>query len=210
MKELYLIPKHIYDIMQTDKSQTDIKTKKKHNNRLNERWGTTVLPPPLQNKVHLNPIKIPDTRKSNNRQHHYKPTIYDQLNLRFKPENLHLANLILKYFEKSSSTLWDEYGDLFSPISGYNIIDIIHDFIFDTDIKDPLKIDSYRFLVSSTNLPLHYIRNNSLKNNLTKVSHQQQGQDIRSRPITRQASKSKKKVGGSIKLSRPSSSWTCY
>ena len=205
MKELYLIPKHVYDIMQAGTSQTTIKSKKKPSIHLNERWGTTVLPPPLQNKIHLNPVKIPDTRKSNNRQQHYKPTIYDQLNLRFKPEKLHLANLILKYFEKSSSTLWDEYGDLFSPISGYNIIDIIHDFIFDTDIKDPLKIDSYRFLVSSTNLPLHYIRNNSLKNNLSKASLQQ---NLGNRPITRQTNK--KKIGGGVKLRHVLPSWTYY
>ena len=167
MKELYLIPKHIYEIMQSGSNHGNDKPKNNRTPQKGEHWRTTLLPPPLQNKIHLNEVKIPDLYKSNNNKQHHKSSLQDQLNLRFKPENLPHAKLILKYFERSPDTQWDDYGDLFTPINGYNIIDIIHDFIFKIDIKDPLKINNYRFLVSTTNMPLHYIRNNPLKKSLS-------------------------------------------
>ena len=146
----------------------------------------------------MNTVKIPEISKVTvKRNLLYKPSLSDQLNAKFKPENLPHARLILKHFEKSSHTQWDEYGDLFSPINGYNIIDVIHDFIFKSDIKDSLKVNDYRFLVSSTDLPMHYIRNNPLKNTLTKTS---QFQNLNIKTPKRA---SKKKVGGGGRGCKP-------
>ena len=44
MKELFLVPKHLYEVMQTNTSKIKNKDEK-----INQ-WGTTMLPPPLQKK----------------------------------------------------------------------------------------------------------------------------------------------------------------
>ena len=200
MKEFYLVPKQIYDAMQSSTSKSSNKVK--NIPRISNRWGTTLLPPPLQNKINLNQIKIPEVNKSYNK--HHKSFLYDQLNVKFKPENLPHAKLILNFFDKSPDTQWDDFGDLFSPINGYNIIDIIHDFIFKIDINDMNKINDYRFLISSTNLPLHYIRNNPLRNTLSK-SNQFQNLNIKhgKQPV-------KKVGGGKYKLHSKLQNWRIY
>ena len=200
MKELFLVPKHLYEAMHANR------TKIKNKDEKIKQWGTTMLPPPLQKKISLNTVKIPEISKVPVKHNlAYKPSLSEQLNVKFKPENLPHARLILKHFEKSSNTQWDEYGDLFSPINGYNIIDIIHDFIFKSDIKDTLKVSDYRFLVSSTDFPIHYIRNNPLKNVLTRSS---QFQNIN---IKTPKHLTKKKIGGGkIKTYRKPSNWSIY
>ena len=50
-----------------------------------------------RNKIHLNQVDIPVTRKTSNNQYQQQQhrSLYDQLNIRFKPENLQHAKLIL-------------------------------------------------------------------------------------------------------------------
>ena len=100
MKEFYLVSKQIYDAMQPSTTKSSIKVKNKP--RASNRWGTTLLPPALQNKINLNQIKIPEVHKNYNKHYQqHKSSLYDELNVKFKPENLLHAKLILNFFDKS-------------------------------------------------------------------------------------------------------------
>ena len=57
MKELFLVPKHLYEVMHANRSKIKNKDEKI------KQWGTTLLPPPLQKKISLNSIKIPEIGK---------------------------------------------------------------------------------------------------------------------------------------------------
>ena len=48
---------------------------------------------------------------------------------------LQRAVLILKHFDTTGDIKWNEYGDIYSPINGYNIIDIIHDLTYHDKIS---------------------------------------------------------------------------
>ena len=197
MKEFYLVPKHLYDAM---KSTTTVKKKgsdiikgripnssttniKRRIPKIGEQWQTKIPPPPLRNQITLNSIKGTDTND--------KPNIYTHLSLRMSGKELQRATLILKHFDKSNDMKWDEYGDLYSPINGYNIIDIIHDLIYHEKISNIDKLNDFKYIITSSALPIHYIKNKFIKEHLSEQVNI--------------------KTGGSIpKKKAKVCTWTCY
>ena len=158
MKEYYLIPKHLYDIINNQSSKTK---PNKSTQELNpgQIWQTRIPPPSLQNKVNLNKIQNYQNQENNNKN----PNIYSQLSIRFPQKTLPLANQILRHFENTNDFKWDQYGDLFSPINNYNIVDIIDNIIsHNNKIEDKYK-ETYKYIILSSNLPYHFINNDDIK-----------------------------------------------
>ena len=214
MKELYLIPKHLYDVMKPTKSLNETTNKgiqrttttttttqdnttnnsyKPRTPNIGERWQTKIPPPPFQitsNKrskipsppiqnqirpskrrleIQLPPPPPPLHTSSNHKQVHNlnkNPNIYTQLSLRMTGKELQRATLILKHFDAGGDIKWNEYGDMYSPINGYNIIDIIHDLIYREEITNTNKLNDYKYIITSSSLPMHYIKNKFIKDNL--------------------------------------------
>ena len=97
-----------------------------------------------------------------------KPNIYSQLSLRLSGKQLQRGTLILKHFDRGNDMIWDEYGDIYSPINGYNVIDFIYDLTSLEPIKNREKLRDYAYLIKSSSLPLHYIKNNKIKDYLSE------------------------------------------
>ena len=184
MKELYLIPKHLYDAMKIGKEKTSItgpdgenddddddnddgdddtgnrsSVSNKHRKirlpKVGEQWRTRILPPQIQNQIKLKSIHPPEKNSKNG-------SLYEQLNLEIGTGKIARARLILKHFENSNKLIWGEHGDLYSPLSNYNVINIIRDFIYQEDIGGSNKLEDYKYLVSITGLPKHLIENKAL------------------------------------------------
>ena len=175
MKVLYLIPKHHYEVMNNGSSHVKgnivdaddtIMTNMRNEDKVpksEEKWVTRMLPPPIQNTIALKAVKTPDKIMKN-------PSLYDHLSLKVGTHEIGRARLILKHIEKSDKILWNDEGDIYVPINNYNIIDIIHDFIYQRDIKDPKKLDDYKYFITVANLPVHLIKNKHVLDFLTRDS----------------------------------------
>ena len=195
MKELYLIPKHQFEMMKSKNSltsknndntkssvpkisnrSTSPKITRSNFTRLNknkvlkskskvpdvgQKWGTRILPPPLQNPVYMKGINY-------NRED--KPTNFNiehQLTMKFYGKHLSHARVLLDHLEKSGNVEWNEYGDISHPINGYNVVNFLEDVIKKNKIS-PSKVEDYKFIISSGNIPLYIIKNKELKNYLTQ------------------------------------------
>ena len=212
MKELYLVPKHIYEVMNNGNSiikNTDGNnnstigedTEMDHNQnkvitpKPGEKWRTRILPPPVQNKIRLNEIAVPEKNIKT-------PPLYEHLNLRISNNEIGRARIILKHIEKSNKIFWDDYGDIYTPLNNYNIINIIYDFIYQVDIRDPKKLGDYRYIITITDIPLHMIKNKHILD------------FIRMNGRVNSPRKKKKKVGaGGVFLKKKSSgisNWKIY
>ena len=201
MKELVLIPKHIYEIL----SNSNQKSNNASGNTLpkeGEEWQTRILPPPLQNNIRLNEVKIPEKKTTSS-----NPFIYELLALKIKTGEISHARTLLKYFENSGVVSWNSQGDLYAPLNNYNIIDVIHDFIYKTHIYDTKKIDDYRYFISVTNIPPWLIKNNLLMNKIKSESASLSSLSATpSTPSTR-----KKKGSGLIKIVKDKrNKWISY
>ena len=120
MKELYLIPKHQFEMMKnrnpktdnSDKSNlsthmqptTSVKSKSTLVNKgkvhkrsvptVGQEWGTRVLPPPLENIVPIRGVSYSHSDKPKN------PNIQQYLTMKFSGRNLSHARILLNLLEK--------------------------------------------------------------------------------------------------------------
>ena len=120
-----------------------------------------ILPPPLQKPVYLKGVYYNRDEKSKN------SNIQQQLAMKFYGKNLSHARVLLNHLEKSGVVEWNEYGDISQPINGYNIIKFMEDVIVKDKIN-PNKVEDYKFIIHSSNLPLSVIKNQELKDHLTQ------------------------------------------
>lgn len=213
MKELYLIPKHQYDVMKTktnhhhdDQPQTTNdpshtpgvrqnnipKVRKSHTPKLRksipqvgQQWRTKVLPPPLRKPIEMKSISYGRSQIKVN------PNIHHLLSMKFFGKNLAHARILLDHFEKNGIIEWNEYGDILHPIKGYNIVDFMFDIISSKKMIDSKKFNDYKFLINSVNIPMTYIQNSHIRHHLTH------------NPPTRI-------TAGHSRLSRPSKSSTLW
>ena len=239
MKELYLIPKHQFELMKsksssssksstnsttnsittstngtnptTDSNKTKIVrpskiTRPKFNNRnkpkipkIGQEWGTRVLPPILQNSIPLKGISF------NHDQNKKNPNIQAQLSMKFYGTHLSHARVLLNHLEKSGLVDWDEYGDIFKPFNGYNVIDFIEDVISTWKI-DISKLEDYWMIINSTNLPLHFIKNPVLKNYI----NQKINPTTAITTTTTRSSRGKKTNKGKLIPSKSKPRWDIY
>ena len=191
MKELYLIPKHQYDVMKSKNSlngnntskssiseisnySTPVKANRSKFIRTNkivkskskvphdgQKWQTRILPPPLQNRIYMKGIKYNRNDKPVN------SNIQQQVTMKFYGKQLSHARVLLEHLEKSGNVEWNEYGDITHPINGYNIVTFMED-IIKKDKISPSKVEDYKFIINSGNIPLYIIKNKELKNYLTQ------------------------------------------
>ena len=127
-----------------------------------EQWKTRILPPPLQNSILLNEIKVPEKKTQNLSS---TTSLYELLPLRIKKSSdLSRARVLLKHFEKNGNITWDSFGDIFSPINNYNIIDIINDLINKSDKIEKKRLDDYKHFISIANIPTWLIKNETILN----------------------------------------------
>ena len=123
MKELYLIPKHVYDVMNSgrgnvkdnidtnDNTLTFNKRKGDRSLKPKEKWVTRMLPPPIQDRITLKTVNTPNDNNDGNSKN---PSLFDHLSLRIGAHEISRAKLILKHLEKSNKVLWDDHGDIYS------------------------------------------------------------------------------------------------
>ena len=186
MKELYLIPKHQFEVLSNknhvNSKGNNITSKPKITNMVKtpnlvrsnkpktikrkvplvgQQWGTRLLPPPIQKPVHMKGIKYSYKETSKN------PNINQQLSMKFFGKNLSHARILLDHLDKSGLVEYNEYGDIFQPINGYNIVDFIEDIISNDKIS-AYKFEDYKYIVNFTNIPLHFIKNKEFKNYLSQ------------------------------------------
>ena len=117
MKELYLIPKHQFEMMKnrspktdnngkpnlsahmqpsiTAKSKTTVVNKGKLHKRsvptVGQEWGTRVLPPPLENIVPIRGVSYNHSDKPKN------PNIQQYLTMKFSDNHLSHARILLNH-----------------------------------------------------------------------------------------------------------------
>ena len=200
MKELYLIPKHIYDVLNSSDTSKNVNialnilSKEKGNieNSTNEvgQWKTRIPPPPLQKPILLNEIKVPRKKTTKSKLHELLP-------LKIKTSTLPRARLLLKLFEKCNSIEWDINGDITSPINNYNIIDIIGELVEKKDNVEREELYIYNHLISIANIPSWLIKNEKVLESINNIYS-----DV----------KTVKKKGGGIKFNKKPSTnkWVCY
>ena len=108
--------------------------------------------------------------KGINYNHSDKPknsNIQQQLTMKFYGKDLSHARVLLDNLEKSGNIEWNEYGDITHPINGYNAVKFIEDVIKRNKINAS-KVEDYKFIINSGNIPLYIINNKELKNYLTQ------------------------------------------
>lgn len=161
MKELYLIPKQTYERMvSTLNNNSKVNTKRKEKKEIE--WKTPLPPPPLQKHAReVIPLKVINT--PGDMSINQNPSLNELLPITFKEEDLPRAKLLLKRFETSGVFKWDNNGDLFSPFNKGNIIDIIKTWSDDKSLFSDSDVDVYRYIISTTDIPIWMIKNPQLK-----------------------------------------------
>ena len=174
MKEFYLIPKHQFQLMNSHKptptpssGQVNLSppTKPRHCKKspeIGEQWMTRVIPPPLQKGIKMKGIR-PFKYDGDSNHIRKNPNILQELSTELQGKNLIRGKLLLKYIENSGQLEWDELGDIYRPMSGYNIIQFISNIVNGTSLDDD-QMDPYKLLILSSNIPFHHIKNQKLRN----------------------------------------------
>ena len=161
MKELYLIPKQGYERMLSSLNTVSVKIKGNTKSKNNREWKTSIPPPSVQNPstphIPLRVVKTLENKENRN------PSLYELLPMTIKTDEISHAKIILKYFEKTNNISWDNTGDLYAPVNEGNIIDIINDFNSGKTKFTDHKIELYKYIITTTGLPLWMIKNPTIK-----------------------------------------------
>ena len=165
-----------------------------------QRWQTKLAPPPLQKSIPLKGIVYDRKEVPKN------VNIQQQLGMNFHGKDLSHAKVLLNHLERSGIVEWDEYGDLFKPVNGYNVIDFLSDVILFNKLG-PDKLNDYSFIIQTANIPLHFIRNTSLKNYMIQS---RSTRTITSSKRTLSSGVGKKKKGKFVKKQHISPEWKTF
>ena len=79
------------------------------------------------------------------------------------------AKSLLLYFKRAPDVKWDENGNLLSPLTDYNIIDIISQLIQTKTSKKGMpqhRVDAYRLLLNVAGLPKEFVQSGQVKTKL--------------------------------------------
>lgn len=162
MKELYLIPKQSYERMVSSLNVNPKVNMKRKDKTKDIEWKTSLPPPSLQKHSRAEiPLKIINTPMDSSINQN--PSLNELLPITFKDEDLSRAKLLLKRFESSGNFKWDNNGDLFSPFNKGNIIDIIKIWNDDKSLFSDRDVELYRYIISTTDIPMWMIKNPQLK-----------------------------------------------
>ena len=193
MKELYLLPKHQFDLLKSKNGVRSPTTS--HPSHVSKSMGSdsniSTTPTRKSSKCPRNKVTRPKKSKLKQQQQqwgtHTPPTLptpihlkgfsynrvekpknsnlHQQLGMKFFGKNLSHARVVLDHLEKSGIVEWNDYGDMTQPLNGYNILTFMEDIIS----KDKIglsKVEDYKFLINATNLPLDMVKNKDLKSYL--------------------------------------------
>lgn len=179
MKELYLIPKLVYErVMKSHKDVTDSEISSSniggYNKMVELKTILTNKPPPaivpqFNNNESLkkkNTVTLKTLKKVGEKKNNKNPPLSNLINIIFPNTTRTYALSLLKYFEKSDNMKWDNNGDLFHPLNKYNILEFITNLAQKNKKIDAQYIDDYKYLISDINLPYWLIRNVALKKQL--------------------------------------------
>ena len=225
MKEFYLIPKNVYERMNSKQNQylggnkddppvmkstknKKVKTKKEIQIPLTS-FVTTIQPPikPIMKMNGINGKEDSVALKTLSRPIVYndnKPSLSNLINLSFPVNSRNNALALLKVFEGIPTMEWNENGDLIYPLNKYNIIDIIGSMVNTTKKVNASYLDDYRYLVSTSNIPIGLIKNNSLRHYIsTGILPPSKRTPLVSRAVVHPAKRKKK--GG-----HDNTSWVSY
>ena len=139
-----------------------VKFGKKRNN-IAKSMLKTVIPPLIQREEI--PLRVTERRSM---MINKKPPLTDIIPLHFTETKIPYVNSVLQYLQKSSNIQWDDHGELYSPLNGYNILHIIKSFLDKNKVEKEI-IEDYDYLIKLAGIPHWLIRNKSLVKQLQKT-----------------------------------------
>ena len=232
MKEFYLIPKTVYDRYMSHNSKLDGGGEAGGGgggggegggggggdiqiDQNDIRMGTIVpltrVNLPRRPRKNINNIRKINKRRDaiilktmSRAKHHVdiNPSLSNLIDLKFSVNNRYKAHAFLKIIENIDSVKWNEEGDLLYPLNKYNILDFIENVISPNIIVNSEYLDDYTYLINTMNIPMHLIRNITLKRYISTGSSRKRQYQTSIKP---QSSKQMKKKGGNT-----SSLWIPY
>ena len=153
----------------------------------------------------INKPRDPIILKTMSRAKHHvdiNPSLSNLIDLKFPLNTRYKAHAFLKIIENIHSVKWNEEGDLLYPLNKYNILDFIENIISPNTIINSEYLDDYTYLINTMNIPIHLIRNITLKRYISTGSSRKRQYQTSIKP---QSSKQMKKKGGNT-----SSLWIPY
>ena len=192
MREYFLIPKHAYRPSQKTPPPSPPPSSLPPPSTLQSptppSWKTSIPPPGTSSIAGgiqvTNPILPPPKRPRKQRPSIFLRELdYNLQDRRIKPSLGELipykinnkgkigpAKTLLKHFEKNDNLQWSQEGDLYQPITGINILDIIYDITSNKTQFSDKEIAIIKHILLITNTPISFIINKRIKDEIIKAS----------------------------------------
>lgn len=104
------------------------------------------------------------------RQQQKNPNLELIINLYVKQNSKDYVRSMLQFLEKSVQ--WDENGDVMTPFTNINIVDLLNKFSYNAGKLEANLLPNVKLLLQVTAMPLEYIRNRSIRTQLMTSSQE--------------------------------------